>query len=35
MRVTDLRAMRRLADRYGLYLIVDNTFLTPYLQKAD
>lgn len=33
MRVTDLRAMRRLADRYGLYLIVDNTFLTPYLQK--
>lgn len=34
MRVTDLRAMRRLADRYGLYLIVDNTFLTPYLQKS-
>lgn len=33
MKVTDLRAMKRLADRYGLMLIVDNTFLSPYFQN--
>ncbi|MDO4262166.1 MAG: PLP-dependent aspartate aminotransferase family protein [Eubacteriales bacterium] len=33
MKVTDLRAMRRLADRYGLLLIADNTFLSPYFQN--
>ncbi len=33
MEVTDLRKMRELADRYGLLLIVDNTFLTPYFQN--
>lgn len=33
MKVTDLRAMKQLADKYGLLLIVDNTFLSPYLQN--
>ncbi len=33
MQVTDLAAMRRLADKYGLLLIVDNTFLSPYFQN--
>ncbi|MDO4321522.1 MAG: PLP-dependent aspartate aminotransferase family protein [Lachnospiraceae bacterium] len=33
MKVTDLRAMKRLADQYNLLLIVDNTFLSPYLQN--
>ena len=33
MRVTDLHAMKRLADHYGLLLIVDNTFLSPYYQN--
>lgn len=33
MKVTDLRAMKRLADRHGLLLIVDNTFLSPYFQN--
>lgn len=33
MKVTDLREMRRLADKYGLLLIVDNTFLSPYFQR--
>lgn len=33
MKVTDLRKMRELADQYGLLLIVDNTFLTPYFQN--
>ncbi|MCD8010186.1 MAG: PLP-dependent aspartate aminotransferase family protein [Lachnospiraceae bacterium] len=33
MRVTDLRAMREIADRHGLLLIVDNTFLSPYFQN--
>ena len=33
MKVTDLRAMKALADKYNLLLIVDNTFLTPYFQK--
>lgn len=33
MKVTDLVKMKELADKYGLLLIVDNTFLTPYLQN--
>lgn len=33
MRVTDLRAMKRLAEHYELLLIVDNTFLSPYYQN--
>lgn len=33
MQVTDLTAMRALADSYHLLLIVDNTFLSPYLQN--
>lgn len=33
MKVTDLRAMKELADKKGLLLIVDNTFLTPYFQN--
>lgn len=33
MIVTDLRKMKQLADTYNLTLIVDNTFLTPYLQN--
>lgn len=33
MEVTDLAAMRSLADQYNLCLIVDNTFLSPYLQN--
>ncbi|MCR4628286.1 MAG: PLP-dependent aspartate aminotransferase family protein [Bacillota bacterium] len=32
MQVTDLRAMREIADRHHLLLIVDNTFMTPYFQ---
>lgn len=33
MQVTELKKMRRLADKYGLLLIVDNTFLSPYFQN--
>lgn len=33
MKVTDLHAMKALADKYHLLLIVDNTFLTPYFQR--
>lgn len=33
MQVTDLEEMRRLADKYDLTLIVDNTFLSPYFQN--
>lgn len=33
MCVTDLREMKKIADRHGLLLIVDNTFLTPYFQN--
>ncbi len=33
MKITDLSKMRELAERYGLLLIVDNTFLTPYFQN--
>lgn len=33
MKVTDLREMKCLAERYGLLIIVDNTFLSPYFQN--
>ena len=33
MKVTDFAAMREIADEYGLLIIADNTFLTPYFQK--
>ncbi|MCI5698816.1 MAG: PLP-dependent aspartate aminotransferase family protein [Lachnospiraceae bacterium] len=33
MKITDLSKMKELAIRYGLLLIVDNTFLTPYFQN--
>ena len=33
MEVTDLLEMRRISDRHGLLLIVDNTFLSPYFQN--
>lgn len=33
MRITDLKAISELASENGLLTIVDNTFLTPYLQK--
>ena len=33
MRICDLRAIGELAKRHGLLLIVDNTFLSPYLQN--
>jgi cystathionine gamma-synthase len=33
MQVTDLRKMKELADKYGLLVIVDNTFLSPYFQN--
>ncbi len=33
MQITDLAAMRRIADAHNLLVIVDNTFLTPYFQK--
>ncbi|HUF90623.1 MAG TPA: PLP-dependent aspartate aminotransferase family protein [Gemmatimonadota bacterium] len=33
MRLTDLAAMGRLARESGCLLVVDNTFMTPYLQQ--
>ena len=33
MKVTDIKAIAALAKAYGLLTIVDNTFLTPYLQR--
>lgn len=33
MHITDLRACAQLAHEHGLLLIVDNTFLSPYLQN--
>ncbi len=33
MKITDLEAVSLLAKKKGLLTIVDNTFLTPYLQK--
>lgn len=33
MMVTDIKAVSKIAHRRGLLVIVDNTFMTPYLQK--
>lgn len=33
MNITDLRSCAKLAHEHGLLLIVDNTFLSPYLQN--
>lgn len=33
MIITDLRACKVIAQEYGLLMIVDNTFLSPYLQN--
>ncbi len=33
MKITDLAEMKKLAEQYNLLIIVDNTFLTPYLQN--
>lgn len=33
LKITDLRAVSALAKEYGLFSIVDNTFMTPYLQR--
>ena len=33
LQVTDIAAIAELAHRYGALLIVDNTFMTPYLQR--
>lgn len=33
MHVTDIAAAGRIAKKYGILLIVDNTFLSPYFQK--
>ena len=33
LQVTDLAAVAELAHRHGALLIVDNTFMTPYLQR--
>ena len=33
MTITDIRAVAEIAHRHGLLVIVDNTFMTPYLQR--
>ena len=33
MTVTDIKAVADIAHRHGLLVIVDNTFMTPYLQR--
>ena len=33
MNVIDIRKMAEIAERHGLLLIVDNTFMSPYFQK--
>lgn len=33
LKLVDLRAVSQIAHKYGAYLIVDNTFMTPYLQR--
>ena len=33
MNVTDIRRMAGIAKKHGLWLIVDNTFLSPYFQR--
>ncbi len=34
MTVTDIKAVAEVSHRHGLLVIVDNTFMTPYLQKS-
>lgn len=33
MTITDIRAVAEIAHKHGLLVIVDNTFMTPYLQR--
>jgi len=33
LRITDLAAHAKLASKHGLVTVIDNTFMTPYLQK--
>ena len=33
MKTADIGALSKVAERHGLLLVVDNTFLTPYFQK--
>lgn len=33
MQITDIKAVSEIARRHGAILVVDNTFMTPYLQK--
>jgi cysteine-S-conjugate beta-lyase len=33
LKVTDIQAISTLAKKYGAYTFVDNTFMTPYLQR--
>ena len=33
MTITDIRAVAETAHRHGLLVIVDNTFMTPYIQR--
>ena len=33
MTITDLHAIAALAKKHGIYSVVDNTFMTPYLQR--
>lgn len=33
MNVTDIKAVSEISKKHGVYLIVDNTFMTPYLQR--
>lgn len=33
MTITDIRAVAEVSHKHGLLVIVDNTFMTPYLQK--
>lgn len=33
LRVTDIRRVAKLAHRHGALVVVDNTFMTPYLQR--
>ncbi|MBD3234729.1 MAG: aminotransferase class I/II-fold pyridoxal phosphate-dependent enzyme [candidate division Zixibacteria bacterium] len=33
MKIIDMKAIADIAHKHGIYLVVDNTFQTPYLQK--
>lgn len=33
MQITDLQELKKLADKYNMMVIVDNTFLSPYFQN--